>query len=152
MTTDVTNMSRYPSLWVMPHRDKVVTVAPLCGSESRPPEEMEAILCSTWGPIPMRAPCSRKVGASASKVAPSPPEADAVMPHNRLTARTSVISGLADIERMKACTMAKMASPLITEPKPTTAQELIRGIRELPAADLRLSFNALKRGRPVIIR
>ena len=98
MTTDVTNMSRYPSLWVMPHRDKVVTVAPLCGSESRPPEEMEAILCSTWGPIPMRAPCSRKVGASASKVAPSPPEADAVMPHNRLTARTSVISGLADIE------------------------------------------------------
>ena len=61
MTTDVTNMSRYPSLWVMPHRDKVVTVAPLCGSESRPPEEMEAILCSTWGPIPMRAPCSRKV-------------------------------------------------------------------------------------------
>lgn len=48
MTTDVTNMSRYPSLWVMPHRDRVVTVAPLCGSESRPPEEMEAILCSTW--------------------------------------------------------------------------------------------------------
>lgn len=33
MTTDVTNMSRYPSLWVMPHRDRVVTVAPLCGSE-----------------------------------------------------------------------------------------------------------------------
>ena len=74
------------------------------------------------------APCSRKGGGQgASKVAPSPPEADAVMPHNRLTARTSVISGLADIERMKACTMAKMASPLITEPKPTTAQGVNKG-------------------------
>ena len=67
----------------------------------------------TWGPIPMWAPCSRRRWGQALPKggSQSATEADAVMPHNRLTARTSVISGLADIERMKACTVAKDGQP-----------------------------------------
>ena len=73
------------------------------------------------------APCSRKVGASASKVAPQSAEADAVMPHNRLTARTSVISGLADIERDEGLHNGKDGQPLDYGAKAHNAQELIKG-------------------------
>ena len=63
ITTEQTNMSRYPSLWLILHRERVVTVAPLWGRESRPPEEMEATRWSTSGPMPILAPASIRYGS-----------------------------------------------------------------------------------------
>lgn len=39
--TDVTNMSIYESLWVIPVTAKRVNTAPLCGRVSKPPDDYE---------------------------------------------------------------------------------------------------------------
>ena len=66
--------------------------------------------------------------------APSPPDAEAVIPQRILIERTSLNSALEEIPSAKAWIMPKIARDFVTEPKPTTAQLLISGARDSFAA------------------
>ena len=131
MITDVTNISLYESLWVKPQIASVVITAPLWGSVSSPPEAKDAILCIISGEILSAWLIDIKVGAKASSVIVSPPEADAVIPQIIFTDKASDIIGLDDKLSITDCKVINTGNDFITLPYPTIALELSRGKKEL---------------------
>ena len=116
ISTEVTNISLYASLWVKPQIASVVITAPLWGSVSNPPDAKDAILCIISDDIFRFWLILINVGAKASKVIVRPPDADAVIPQIILTERASEIIGLDDILSIKLCRVINIGRDLITLP------------------------------------
>ena len=110
---------------------KVVITAPLWGRVSNPPEESEAILWRISGEIFIAWLICKYVGARASKDIPSPPEAEAVSPHIKLTDKASEIIGFDETPNITNCIRVNTASDFITLPYPTIALEFNSGLNEL---------------------
>ena len=110
---------------------KVVITAPLWGRVSNPPEDREAILWRISGEIFIAWLICKYVGARASKEIPSPPEAEAVSPHIKLTDKASEIIGFDETPNITDCIRVNTASDFITLPYPTMALEFNSGLNEL---------------------
>lgn len=79
-----------------------------------------------------------KVGASADKLIPNPPEAEAVSPQIIFTEMASEIIGLEEMFIMLVCIEAKIGNALIILPYPTIALEFNKGRKEFFAPSLNI--------------